>query len=132
MERRIDTLGFMRVNILSSLSANLALRHYREEDRTAFHFLSDALSSNSPLQHIADYSSDFSTAIIFEKRLRRRLLYSVKLVRRKARAMFGFSFGQKGKVHFLLFSNEFNSQRNTCDVVLLDTKLTSSRKGYLQ
>ena len=58
----------MRVNILSSPSAKIALRHYREGDRTAFHFLSDALSSNSPLQHIADHSSDFSTAIIFENR----------------------------------------------------------------
>src|ERR1700730_17671745 len=58
----------MRVNILPSPSANIALRHYREGDRTAFHFLSDALPSNSPFQHIADHSSDFSTAIIFENR----------------------------------------------------------------
>jgi hypothetical protein len=58
----------MRVNILPSPSANIALRHYREGDRTAFHFLSDVLPSNSPLQHIVDHSSDFSTAIIFENR----------------------------------------------------------------
>ena len=58
----------MRVNILPSPSANIALRHNREGDRTAFHFLSNALPSNSPLQHIADHSSDFSTAIIFENR----------------------------------------------------------------
>ena len=58
----------MRVKILPSPSANIALRHYREGDREALHFLSDALPGNSPLQHIADHSNDFSTAIIFENR----------------------------------------------------------------
>ena len=58
----------MRFKILPSPSANIALRHYREGDRAAFHFLSDALPGNSPLQRIADHSSDFSTAIIFENR----------------------------------------------------------------
>jgi hypothetical protein len=56
----------MRVNIIPSPSANIQLRPYREGDRTAFHFLSDALPSTSPFQHVADHSSDFSTAIIFE------------------------------------------------------------------
>jgi hypothetical protein len=58
----------MRVKILPSPSANITLRHYREGDREALHFLSDALPGNSPLQHIADHSNDFSTAIIFENR----------------------------------------------------------------
>src|SRR5882762_5638677 len=58
----------MRVNIFPSPSASVALRHFREEDRTAFRFLSDALPGSSPLQRIADDPSDFSTAIIFENR----------------------------------------------------------------
>jgi len=58
----------MRVKILPSPSASIALRHYREEDRTALRFLSDVLPSNSPLQRIADDPGDYSTAIIFENR----------------------------------------------------------------
>jgi hypothetical protein len=58
----------MRVNILPSPSANIALRHYREGDREAFHFLSDASPGNSTLQHIADRSDNFSTEVIFENR----------------------------------------------------------------
>jgi hypothetical protein len=63
----------MGVDIVPSPSANIALRHYREEDRATFRFLSDALPGNSPIQRIADDPGAYSTAIVFENRSDREI-----------------------------------------------------------
>ena len=56
----------MRVIILPSPSASIALRHYQEEDRTAFHFLSDVLPRETPFLGKTNEPAGASPAVILE------------------------------------------------------------------
>src|ERR1700761_9021906 len=56
----------MRLIILPSPSASIALRHYQEEDRTAFHFLSDVLPRETPFLGKTNEPAGASPAVILE------------------------------------------------------------------